>query len=282
MFIILFNPQGNFVWEVFLFSVPSLRIWSLKFKYLGQSSMPVKGGGSALEFSSVALMFSRANNFITGDFKAFHHTSPDTSLYDIYSKIWIHLTINKHKIKPLSLEASNINEKSHMQVKKIMNKTMLRITTLYDDMKNKSAEAKENENFRITILDLEEKTYLRAHLGYLLKHFKYLVLFHFTKTQWIDTASISQKREQSLFVVKRFVFCSRSHSWFIAEAILLCFQSLSPLLFFIFFLFSHVMIAGLFCVNILGDTTNFDVTFTGNRNILLRVYLLNILVECNV
>lgn len=48
-----------------------------------------------------------------------------------------------------------------MQVKKIMNKTMLRITTLYDDMKNKSAEAKENGNsdndFRLgekTILEL--------------------------------------------------------------------------------------------------------------------------------
>lgn len=78
------------------------------------------------------------------------------------------------------MEASNINEKSHMQVKKVTNKTLLGITTLYDDMKNKSAEAKENENsgnnFR-----LGEKTILELHLGYLLKHFKCLVLFHLHK-----------------------------------------------------------------------------------------------------
>lgn len=50
--------------------------------------------------------------------------------------------------------------------------------------------------------------------------------------------------------------------------------SLSPLLFYFLFFFP-VMIAGLFYVNILGDTTNFYVTFTGNRNILLKVYLLS-------
>lgn len=97
------------------------------------------------------------------------------------------------------MEASNINEKSHMQVKKIMNKTILRITTLHDDMKNKSAEAKENENSE-SDFGLGEKTILELHLGFLLKHFKYLVLFHLHKNPVKQYCLYFPEREQSLFV----------------------------------------------------------------------------------
>ena len=52
-----------------------------------------------------------------------------------FSNIWLHLIINKHKIKSLPFEVSNISENtSYTKMKKIMNKTVLGLTTAYRDI----------------------------------------------------------------------------------------------------------------------------------------------------